>query len=60
MVFPVGDVEALSKVLLTCAVDGRALGMLGDNARQRVLEKYSMDVAVTGVLQALKFLKTRR
>lgn len=55
-IFPCGDVEALSQLMLRLASDRLALLQMGANARKH-LERYSTQAAVQGVLEALKAVK---
>jgi len=57
--FPFGDVEALASILVGAASDPQRLRKLGDQARQRVLKKYSVDKAVEGTLEAVSFATSR-
>lgn len=59
-IFPMGDVEALSKVLVACAADRDVLKTMGETARQFVRENCSMDVAVNGVLQVMEAVSKKR
>ena len=55
-VFPLGDVERLSKLMTQCAGDAPALAHMGVCARHRVA-RYSPSVAVEGVLRAVEAVK---
>jgi glycosyltransferase involved in cell wall biosynthesis len=55
--FPLGDVGALSRALISLAFDRATLKKMSEHARQRVIDKYSMKVAVEGVLEAVGAVK---
>lgn len=58
-VFPFGDVPALAAQITALAADPPALVRMGQQARQRVMEGYSVQRAVSGVLDAVRFATTR-
>lgn len=57
-VFPLGDVEALSRILAALARDPHRLRTMGERARAG-LRPYSLDAAVQGVLDAAAALTAR-
>jgi glycosyltransferase involved in cell wall biosynthesis len=52
-VYPMGDVPALAKLMTIYAQEPRELARMGEYARQRILNGFSIDQAVEGVLEAL-------
>lgn len=58
--FPVGNIDMLSEVLVEIATDRKQLKEMGQEAKQRILRHYSMDIAVKGVLEAMEYIKERR
>lgn len=58
-IFPLGDVEALSNILASYSWEPASLKMMGDRAQERV-KKYSVPVAVEGVIQALATIRAGR
>lgn len=58
-VFPRGDVEALSRILVTLARDPARVRAMGERARAG-LQPYSLDAAVRGVLTAVEAVTSNR
>ena len=54
LIFPHGNVSALSASMVNMARDPVRLTQMGHEAQKR-LQRYSLEVAVDGVLQALEF-----
>lgn len=52
-VFPFGDISTLARILLELARNPTKLRQLGANARNRILEQYSVQRAVEGTVQAV-------
>lgn len=57
-VFPFGDVQALATRMVEIASDDQHRRVMGINARQRI-EKYSVENAVEGSLQAIEYVLKR-
>lgn len=57
--FPLGDTRALAACLTTLAKDPIRAAAMGDAARRRVLEFYSMERAVDGTMTALQAVARR-
>lgn len=57
--FPLGDTRALAACLTTLAKDPIRASAMGDSARRRVLESYSMERAVEGTMAALQAVARR-
>ena len=53
LVFPLGDVECLAKLMTQCAEDKPGVARMGVCARHR-MARYSTSVAVEGVLRAVE------
>jgi glycosyltransferase involved in cell wall biosynthesis len=59
-IFPMGNVDALSEMLVQTAADRKQLEEMGQKSKQRILRHYSMDAAVRGVLDAMASNKESR
>ena len=57
--FPFGDVPALAAQITALAANPPALVRMGQQARLRVMDGYSVQRAVSGVLDAVRFATTR-
>ena len=55
-VFPFADTTALADRLLQAAGDVNHLHTMGEQARQRVLQGYSVDQSVEGTLRAIRYV----
>jgi glycosyltransferase involved in cell wall biosynthesis len=58
-VFPFGDVPALAAQITALAADPAALARLGEQARARVMQGYTVQRAVAGVLAAVRWVTGR-
>lgn len=54
--FPFGDTAALAQRLLELAADPQGLRTMGEQARQRVLQGYSVEKSVEGTLRAVQYV----
>ena len=54
--FPFGDTAALAKLLTEFAADPAQLASMGEQARRRLREGYSVEHSVEGVLQAVRYV----
>ena len=59
-VFPFADTAALARRLLDAATDPQRLRALGEQARARVLEGYSVEKSVEGTLRAIEYVAATR
>jgi len=58
--FACGDIHALANWMLKMATDPEAMREMGQRAKSRVLESYSVEKAVEGTLQAVNYVLGRR
>lgn len=59
-VFPFGDINALAERMLQIASNREKRESMGQRARERVMEHYSIEKAVEGTLKALYFAVNRK
>jgi glycosyltransferase involved in cell wall biosynthesis len=55
-IFPFGDTTALARCLIDLAADPEHVAKMGQKARARVLDGYSLEGAVAGTLSAVRYV----
>ncbi len=58
-IFPFGEINALSKLMVSMARDPGRLTEMGERARDLVLRDYSLEMAVEGTVKAAEAVRGR-